>query len=97
LQTAGHETRVAHDGPSALAALGQFPADVVLLDLGLPGLDGYAVATSIREQLPHTSRRIYALSGYGREQDVERSRRAGFDGHLVKPVDPGEVLRIVDG
>jgi PAS domain S-box-containing protein len=97
LQTAGHETRVAHDGPGALATIGQFPADVVFLDLGLPGFDGYTVATFMRQQFPHPSRRIYALSGYGREQDRERSHRAGFDGHLLKPVDPSEVLRVVAG
>jgi PAS domain S-box-containing protein len=95
LKIAGHETQVAHDGASALAALEHFPPDIVLLDIGLPGMDGYVVARLIRERFPMSSRRLYALTGYGREEDQERALSSGFDGHLTKPVDPERLLRLM--
>jgi PAS domain S-box-containing protein len=91
----GHVVRTALDGPSALAAADEFRPEVVLLDIGLPGLDGYAVARELRSRPELHILRLVALTGWGQETDRERSRAAGFDLHLVKPIDPAELLRIV--
>jgi two-component system CheB/CheR fusion protein len=83
----GHDTVVAHDGRAALAMVAAEAPDVVLLDIGLPGMDGYQVARALRERLD--SRPVLvALTGYGQDEDRRRSREAGFDHHLTKPVDP---------
>jgi CheY-like chemotaxis protein len=97
LHMEGHEVRVVHDGTSALTALDDFAADVVLLDVGLPHMDGYMVAHAIRaRQLPGKRRpRIIALTGYGRDDDKQAALRSGFDDHLVKPVEPDRLLRMV--
>jgi CheY-like chemotaxis protein len=79
----GCEVRVAFDGPSALA-LEDFDPDVALLDIGLPGMDGYELASRLRERLHEIH--CIAISGYGHESDVRRSQQAGFDAYLVKPV-----------
>jgi signal transduction histidine kinase/CheY-like chemotaxis protein len=87
LELWGHKVRIAHDGPSALIATREDTPDVVLLDLGLPGMDGYQVAQAMRA-MPGTERvRIIALTGYGSESDRSLTREAGFTEHLVKPVD----------
>jgi CheY-like chemotaxis protein len=83
LRMNGHDFRVAHDGPGALQVALEFEPDVVLLDLGLPGMDGYEVARRLREQ--GGNMRLIAVTGYTR--DPERLREAGFDDHLMKPVD----------
>jgi PAS domain S-box-containing protein len=84
----GQDVRVAHDGPAALREAGDFRPDVVLLDIGMPGMDGCEVARRLRAQ-PETGRALLvALTGWGQESDRQRSREAGFDHHLVKPVDP---------
>jgi PAS domain S-box-containing protein len=93
--TMGHEVRVAHDGPQALAALDGFSPEVAILDIGLPVMDGYELAARIRERLDHGCRLI-ALTGYGQEHDRRRSEDSGFAAHLVKPVDPRRVLAIID-
>src|SRR5579872_6644168 len=86
LTLAGHEVRVAHAGPPGLELARQFRPAVVLLDIGLPGMDGYAVAAEMRKR-PETARSILAaVSGYGQDADRRRSRAAGFDAHLLKPV-----------
>jgi CheY-like chemotaxis protein len=85
---------LAHDGPSALAAAAAAPADLVLLDIGLPGMDGYAVAARLRAA-GHTALALVALTGYGRADDIRRARDAGFDHHLVKPIDLAQLRRIV--
>jgi PAS domain S-box-containing protein len=84
----GHEVRVARDGPAGLAALQKERPEVVFLDIGLPGMDGYEVARRIREQPGMSQLLIIAVTGYGREQDQRRSHEAGFDAHMVKPVTP---------
>ena len=84
---AGHDVRVCHDGPAALAVVPAFRPDVVLCDIGLPGLDGYEVARRLRG-LGLGPAALVALTGYGQEEDRRRSREAGFQAHLVKPVDP---------
>jgi two-component system CheB/CheR fusion protein len=72
---------------AALESAEAFRPDVVLLDIGLPGIDGYEVARRLRNDALHADTRLIAISGYGQVQDRERSREAGFDHHLVKPVD----------
>ena len=83
----GHEVRQTYAGAPALACLREFRPDVILLDIGLPGMDGYEVARRIREQPDGASVRLIALTGYGQESDKSRTRAAGFDEHLVKPVE----------
>ena len=77
----------ADDGPGALERIGEFRPEFILLDIGLPGMDGYEVARSIRNR-PDSGRMVLvALTGYGREEDRNRSRESGFDHHFVKPVE----------
>jgi PAS domain S-box-containing protein len=83
----GHEVRQTYAGAPALDCLREFRPDVILLDIGLPGMDGYEVARRIREQPGGASVRLIALTGYGQESDKSRTRAAGFDEHLVKPVE----------
>ncbi|MBW3599021.1 MAG: response regulator [Planctomycetes bacterium] len=75
----------AHDGMSALAMLPEFRPEIVLLDIGLPGMDGYQVAAAIREKPEFDSILLVALTGYGQDEDRRKSQAAGFDEHLVKP------------
>ena len=79
--------RTAHDGPSAIEAARDYRPDFVLLDIGLPGMDGYEVARRLREDEWCKDAVIIAISGYGQEEDRRRSKEAGFDHHLVKPID----------
>jgi PAS domain S-box-containing protein len=97
LRLGGHEVEIAHDGPSALDRVSAHVPDIILLDIGLPGMSGYQVAEQVRARFDHHGAlRIYAMTGYGQPQDRERSLESGFDGHLVKPVLPDELLRIID-
>jgi signal transduction histidine kinase/ActR/RegA family two-component response regulator len=86
LESFGHAVRVAHDGPSGLAEFETLAAEVVLLDIGLPGMDGYNVARQLRESPRGREVLLIAVTGWGQENDRERSRHAGFDAHLTKPV-----------
>jgi len=88
LRSGGHQAEVAHDGPTALAAALAHSPDVVLLDIGLPGMDGFEVARRLREREGPNRALLVATTGYGREDDLRRSREAGFDHHMVKPLDP---------
>jgi CheY-like chemotaxis protein/two-component sensor histidine kinase len=84
----GQETKIAHDGESALSAVDEFRPDVVLLDIAMPGMDGYEVCRRLRERFENGSRLrplLVALTGYGQEEDRRRAFEAGFDRHLVKP------------
>ena len=97
LQRNGHEVAVVHDGVQALEAARGFLPEVVLLDIGLPGMDGFQLATALRA-LPETrTARIIAVSGYGQDKDRARSAQAGFDLHLVKPVDPARLHAAISG
>ena len=87
----GVEVRVVHDGPTALETLGVYQPTVVLLDIGMPGMDGYEVARRIREDGEHRGVTLIALTGWGQEDDRRRSSQAGFDHHLLKPADMGTV------
>jgi CheY-like chemotaxis protein/two-component sensor histidine kinase len=92
----GHEVEVAHAGPAGLDAARQFLPEVVLCDIGLPGgMDGYAVARALRDDPVLGGVRLIALTGYGQEDDQRRSREAGFDAHLTKPVDFVELQRLL--
>jgi len=90
----GHEVRHAEDGPSAIDEAHSYHPDVVLLDIGLPGMDGYEVARRLR-QADLNGVLLVALTGYGQEEDRRRSHEAGFDLHLTKPVDPQELQRLI--
>jgi PAS domain S-box-containing protein len=96
LQLTGHEVFVAHDGHSALVAVELRRPDVVLLDIGLPSLNGHDVCRWIRQQPWGKTTVIIALTGWGQEEDRRRSQEAGFDGHLVKPVDHGHLLALLE-
>ncbi len=97
LELTGHETRSAFDGRSALEVAESFQPDVVLLDIGLPGLNGYDVARRIRAQPSGRRAVLVALTGWGQEEDRRLSREAGFDAHLVKPVDHGQLVAMLAG
>ncbi|WP_431257979.1 response regulator [Roseateles chitinivorans] len=95
LELAGFDTTVQLDGPSALqAATAQVP-QVVLLDIGLPGLDGYEVARRFRALPGGADCLLIALTGYGQQDDRRRAHEAGFDVHLVKPADPDGVVDLI--
>src|SRR5262249_12513593 len=96
LNLTGHTVAVAHAGPAGLEAARAFRPQVVLCDLGLPGgMDGYAVARALRGDPELAVLRIIALSGYGQDEDRRRSLEAGFDAHLIKPVDFAELRRLL--
>jgi CheY-like chemotaxis protein len=91
LRRDGNTVRTAYDGLAAIAAAESFHAEVVLLDIGLPALDGYHVARQIRQTPWGRDIVLVAVTGWGQENDRRRTREAGFDAHLVKPVDFGLV------
>lgn len=95
LRVAGHDARTAHDGPTALEAALLCLPNVVLLDIGLPGLDGYEVSARLRQQPNFEKVVLVAITGYGHESDRQRAKNAGFDHHLVKPVDFAKVKQIL--
>jgi two-component system CheB/CheR fusion protein len=84
----GHDVRAAYDGPTALVAARTYQPDVIFLDIGLPGMNGYEVARELRQQAHGKKPLIAALTGYGQQEDRRLSREAGFDHHMVKPIDP---------
>jgi signal transduction histidine kinase/CheY-like chemotaxis protein len=95
LDVLGHRVRVVHDGPAALRAARMDSPDIVLVDIGLPGINGYEVARRMREQ-PGTEKTVLvALTGYGREEDKQRALAAGFDHHLTKPVEVDALEELV--
>jgi CheY-like chemotaxis protein len=97
LDLGGHETRSAYDGLEAVEAAISFRPDVVLLDIGLPELNGYDVARKIREQPWGQRVVLVALTGWGQEEDRRRSKEAGFNHHLTKPVDPLALKKLLAG
>ena len=96
LRMTGHEVAVAHDGEAALQRVAADRPDIVLLDIGLPGMSGYEVAARIRAMPQRAGTRLYALTGYGQEEDRRRSAEVGFNGHLVKPVIPSELFALIE-
>jgi CheY-like chemotaxis protein len=95
LQLRGHEVRTAHDGAEAVQVADEFRADVILLDIGLPEMNGYDVARHIRQQPWGKNVALIALTGWGREEDHRRAMQAGFDHHLTKPVKADVVEQLI--
>jgi two-component system, sensor histidine kinase len=92
----GHEVAVESDGPAGLAAALRLRPDIALLDVGLPGMDGYELAREIRADPRGAAIRLVAMTGYGRPEDRARALAAGFDAYLVKPVDPRDLQVLLD-
>jgi len=90
----GHEVRVAYDGAGALQVGQEFRPRVAVLDIGMPGTDGYEVARTFRRKLG-SEVKLVALTGWGQEADRRRALEAGFDHHLTKPVDPGALNELL--
>ena len=88
LSLSGHEVQTAHDGHAALRIALSFRPEFIFLDIGMPGLDGFAVAQRLRGEPGFEKVRIIAVTGYGTEQDRRRCLESGFDQHYLKPVDP---------
>jgi signal transduction histidine kinase/CheY-like chemotaxis protein len=95
LELSGHEVELAASGADGLQAARSFHPEVVLCDLGLPGMNGYEVATALRKDPSTSSARLIAVTGYGRDEDRRRSKEAGFDLHLTKPVDPAQLQALL--
>lgn len=96
LEMWGHEVVFAYDGPSALETAEKWQPEAVFLDIGLPGMDGYEVAERLRELLQAKDAVLIAITGYGQDDDRLRSRRAGIDHHLVKPVAPDTLRSLIE-
>ena len=95
LSARGHTVESVHDGETALEVLTAFDADVVLVDIGLPGMDGCELATAIRARASLRTPRLIAVTGFGSPDDVVRSLAAGFDEHLVKPIDDRTITNAI--
>ncbi len=96
LELSRHQVEVAYTGPDGLEIARRFRPDVVLCDLGLPGMDGYTVASRLREDAATAAAHLIAVTGYGQEEDRRRTREAGFDLHLTKPVDPSRLRELLE-
>jgi CheY-like chemotaxis protein len=95
LEVAGHDVQIAYDPIVALSTAQTFKPEIAVLDIGLPVMDGYELAVLLRESAETMQCRLIALTGYGQDHDRQRSQAAGFERHLVKPIDAQELLRIV--
>jgi PAS domain S-box-containing protein len=95
IKTMGGNVRIARDGHEACDVAANFQPEIVLMDLGMPGMNGYEAARFIRKQSWGKQMRLIALSGWGQDEDRRKTKEAGFDEHLVKPVDPSDLKRIV--
>jgi CheY-like chemotaxis protein len=95
LRLEGHDVKTAADGPAAVDLAGSLGPEVVLCDIGLPGMNGYEVAARLRATPHGSAARLIALSGYGQAEDRRRSKEAGFDYHLTKPVEPDALLALL--
>jgi CheY-like chemotaxis protein len=91
----GHDVAAASDGPSALALAADFKPEYALIDIGLPGMDGYELARQLRKDARYGKPYLVALTGYGREQDRESARTAGFDEHMIKPANLDSLARML--
>jgi signal transduction histidine kinase len=95
LELSGHEVQLAASGTDGVEAARQFHPEVVLCDIGLPGMTGFEVAEELRRDPATRSAKLIAVTGYGRDEDRQRSKEAGFDLHLTKPVDPAQLRRVL--
>jgi signal transduction histidine kinase len=96
LRLEGHEVKTVNDGADALASVHVFAPQVIVLDIGLPGLDGYAVARRLRAEGGTRQTLLIALTGYGQKEDRDRAREAGFDYHFTKPADPKDIQQAIE-
>lgn len=97
LEAAGHTVRVAASGPEAIAAVGHEAPDLILLDIGLPGMDGYEVLRALRNDPATAAIPVVALTAYAMSGDDQRALEAGFDGYIAKPIDVKTFAREVIG
>jgi CheY-like chemotaxis protein len=97
LEVYGYQVEVAYTGPDGVRAAEAYRPQVILCDIGLPGMDGYGVAAAVRRNPATASARLIALTGYGQEDDRRRAREAGFDEHLTKPADPAVLEAVLAG
>lgn len=95
LEILGHQTKVAFDGPKAVELAIAFKPDLVLLDIGLPMVDGYEVARRMRLVESLQDATLIALTGYGRDEDREKARESGFDKHFTKPIDLNDLQKLL--
>ena len=96
LELEGFQVWVAEDGHQGLAAIHQRRPDVALIDVGIPGIDGFELARTVRgDQEVGSNIRLIAVTGYGREEDRRAAREAGFDDHFLKPINPKELRRVL--
>lgn len=95
LRRDGHEVKVVYSGAAGLASIRDLRLEVVLCDIGLPGMDGYVLAAELRRNPAAALARLIAVTGYGQKEDRRRSQEAGFDHHLTKPVDLAELGRLL--
>jgi CheY-like chemotaxis protein len=96
LRALGHDAYAAYDGIQAIEQAAKLDPDVVLLDIGMPNVDGYAAARAIRQQKLVKRPVLIAVTGWGHEEDRQRTRQAGFDHHFVKPVDPDGIFELLN-
>jgi DNA-binding response OmpR family regulator len=96
LEMAGHEVRVAHHGQGAISLAQVFRPDTALLDIGMPDMSGYEVAQALRGEAWAEKVRLIALTGWGQDSDRRRAIEAGFDHHLIKPVDPEKLTALIE-
>jgi CheY-like chemotaxis protein len=97
LEAQGHEVRVAHDPPLAVAVADSFTPQLAIVDIGLPVMDGYELAQELRARLGIHAPKLVALSGYGQDEDKQKSAASGFVAHLVKPLQVSALLELIDG
>ena len=95
LQLGGHDTRVAYSGPDALELASNFRPDVVLMDIGLPAMDGFEVARRLRARADTEGVLLVAVTGYGHEEVLQKAKQVGFDHHLLKPLDLDTLLALL--
>ncbi len=95
LELEGHEVKTVGDGPQAIACVPVYAPQVVVLDIGLPGLSGYEVAKRLRQMPVTQDVLLIALTGYGQKEDQQRAIDAGFDRHFVKPTDPQKLVELI--
>jgi CheY-like chemotaxis protein len=93
----GHEIRVVHSGRAAISQAQMYRPDIALLDIGMPDLSGYEVAQSLRREPWAAKATFIALTGWGQDSDRQRALDAGFDHHLIKPVDPDKLAELIGG
>jgi two-component system CheB/CheR fusion protein len=95
LELWGHTVQAVHDGPAAMAAASTFRPEVVLCDIGLPGMNGYRLAQRLRQQKGLNTSVLIAITGYGQKEDQRRAQEMGFDHHMIKPVDPAALEKLL--